>query len=156
MNINSNDHLFYPYSIKINTCSGSCNNVNDLYANLCVPDVVEGKNVKVFNLMSRTNEERYIGRHETCRCKCRLDAIVCDIRQRWNKDKCRFECKELIDRGRWDKGFIWSPSNCKCECDKPCDVSEYLYYENCKCRNKLFDKLVEECSKILMKMKCLV
>ena len=49
MNINSNDHLFYPYSIKINTCSGSCNNVNDLYANLCVPDVVEGKNVKLFN-----------------------------------------------------------------------------------------------------------
>ena len=131
MNINSNDHLFYPYSIKINTCSGSCNNVNDLYANLCVPDVVEVKNVKLFNLMSRTNEERYIGWHQI-----------------WNKDKCRFECKELIDRGRWDKGFIWSPSNCKCECDKPCDVSE-----NCKCRNKLFDKLVEECSKILMKMK---
>ena len=45
-----------------------------------------------------------------------------------------------------DKGFIWNPSNCECECDKSCDVGEYLDYKNCKCRNKLIDKLVEECS----------
>ena len=43
-----------------------------------------------------------------------------------------------------DKGSIWNPSNCKCECDKSCDVGEYLDYENCKCRKKLVDKLVEE------------
>ena len=40
--------------------------------------------------------------------------------------------------------FIWNPSNCKCECDKSCDIGEYLDYENSKCRKKLFDKLVEE------------
>ena len=45
------------------------------------------------------------------------------------------------------KGFIWSPSNCECECDKSSDVGEYLAYNNSKCRNKLVDKLVEECSK---------
>ena len=44
-----------------------------------------------------------------------------------------------------DKGFIWNPSNCECKCDKACDVSEYLDYENCKCRKKLVDKLVDEC-----------
>ena len=38
----------------------------------------------------------------------------------------------------------WSPSNCECECDKSCDVGEYLDYENCKCRKKLLDKLIEE------------
>ena len=27
-----------------------------------------------------------------------------------------------------DKGFIWNPSNCECECDKACDVGEYLDY----------------------------
>ena len=42
--------------------------------------------------------------------------------------------KELIDKGICDKGFIWNPSNCECECDKNCDFSEYLDYENCKCR----------------------
>ena len=45
-----------------------------------------------------------------------------------------------------DKGFIWNPSNCECECDKSCDVGEYLDYENCKCRKRLVDKLIEECN----------
>ena len=44
-----------------------------------------------------------------------------------------------------DSRFIWNPSNCECECDKSCDVGEYLHCKNCKCRNKLVDKLVEEC-----------
>ena len=52
----------------------------------------------------------------------------------------------MIDKGICDKGFIWNPSNCECECDKSCDIGEYLDYKNCKCRNKLIDKLVEECS----------
>ena len=38
------------------------------------------------------------------------------------------------------------PSNCECECDKSCDFGEYLDYENWKCRKKLVDKLVEECT----------
>ena len=61
ININTKKPLFYPYSIKINRCSGSCNDINDPYAKLCVPDVVEGINVKVFNLISRTNKTSYLG-----------------------------------------------------------------------------------------------
>ena len=45
-----------------------------------------------------------------------------------------------------DKRFIWNPSNCEYECDKLCDVGEYLDYKNCKCRKRLIDKLVAECS----------
>ena len=49
-----------------------------------------------------------------------------------NKDKCRCECKQLIDKGgRCDKGFIWNPSDRDCECDKSCDVGKYLDYKNC-------------------------
>ena len=44
------------------------------------------------------------------------------------------------------KGFIWNPSNCECECYKSCDFSDYLDYKNCKCKKRLADKLVEECS----------
>ena len=43
-----------------------------------------------------------------------------------------------------DKGFIWNPSNCECECDKACDFSEYLDYESCKFRKKLVNKFVNE------------
>ena len=93
ININSNEPLFYPYHVKINECSGCCNNINDPYAKLCVPDFGKNINVRVFNLMSRTNETRHIEWYETCKCKCRLDASVCNNKQRWNNDKCRCECK---------------------------------------------------------------
>ena len=84
--------------------------------------------------------------HKTCKYKSRLDASVCKNKHRWNEDKFRRECKKLIDKGSCDIGFIWCPSNCECECDKSCDAGEHLDYENCKCRNKLVDKLVEECT----------
>ena len=58
--INSNDPIFYPFSIKINKCSGNCNNINNPYAQICAPDTVKNLNVRVFNLMSRTNETRHI------------------------------------------------------------------------------------------------
>ena len=96
--------------------------------------------------MCRTNEKRHIKWHETCECKIRLDASVCNNKQHWNNDKCRCECKELIYKGICDKGFIWNPGNCDCECDKSCNVGEYLEYKNCKCRKMLIDKLVEACS----------
>ena len=52
----------------------------------------------------------------------------------------------MIDKGICYKGYAWNASNCKCECDKSCDFGEYLDYENCKCRKRLVDKLVEECN----------
>ena len=69
---------FFAFSIKTSKCNCSCNNINDPYAKLYVPDVVKNLNVKVFNLMSRTNETRHIEWHETCKCKCRLDASLCN------------------------------------------------------------------------------
>ena len=82
VNVNSDEPVFYPFSIKTSKCSGSCNNINDPYAKMCVPDVVKNLNVKVFNIMSKTNERRHIEWHETCKCKCRLDANVCNNKQR--------------------------------------------------------------------------
>ena len=73
-NINNNEPVFYPFSIKVNNFSGSCNNINDTYAKLCVPDTIKNINVKVFNLMSFSNQTKHIEWHETCKCKCRLDA----------------------------------------------------------------------------------
>ena len=106
--------------------------------------------------MSRTNEAKHIKWHKTCKCKCELDASICNNKKRWNDERCICECKELIDKGTCDKGFIWNPSNCECECDKSCYIEEYLDYKNCRSRKKIIDKLVEECSEILMEMKCFI
>ena len=83
VNITSNNFIFYPFGIKINKCSCNFNNINNPYAKTCVPDIIKDLSVKVFNLMSRTNETRFPKSHE--KCKCRLDAIVCNNKQRWNK-----------------------------------------------------------------------
>ena len=56
INVNSDEPVFYPLSIKTTKCSGSCNNINDPYAEICVPDVVKDLNVEVLNLISRTYE----------------------------------------------------------------------------------------------------
>ena len=58
INVNCNNPVFYPFSIKTSKYSSSCNNINDLYAKICVPDVAKDLNVKVFNLMSRLMKQR--------------------------------------------------------------------------------------------------
>ena len=57
--INSNNPMFYPFSIKANKCSGNFSNINEPYAKICVPDTVKDLNVRVFNLMSRNDETRH-------------------------------------------------------------------------------------------------
>ena len=59
----------------------------------------------------------------------------------------------IIDKGVCDKGFIWNPSSCECECDKSCDIGEYLDYKSCKCRKRLIDELVDECTKTVKEVK---
>ena len=65
VNVNTNNPVFYPFSVKTSKCSGNCNNINDPYTKICVPDVVKDLYVKVFNLMLRTNETKSFKWHET-------------------------------------------------------------------------------------------
>ena len=115
ININSNEPSFYPYSILANKCSCTCNNINDPYAKSYVSDVVKNMNIKVFHLMSRTNQTHHIEWHKTYKCKCRLHASAFNNKQHWNNYKCRCECKKLIGKGRCDKRFIWNSSICECD-----------------------------------------
>ena len=109
VNVNGDEPVFFPFSIKTSKCSGSCNNINYPHAKICVPHIVKNLNVKVLNLMSRTNEKGHIKWHQTCKWEYKFWANVCNNKQCWNKDKCRCGCKELIDKGVFDKGFIWNP-----------------------------------------------
>ena len=73
--------------------------------------------------MLLTNETRSIKWHETGKCICRLNKIICNNKQKWNKEKCICQCKKLINKEVCDKGFIWNPSNCGCEFAKACNTS---------------------------------
>ena len=150
INLNANQLVFYPLSIKVNKCGGDCNNINDPMAKLCVPNVVKNMNIKVFNLLARINETRKIVWHETCKCVYRLTSAICNDRQEWNENKCRCECKEdLISKLVCDKGYMWNPSTCSCECDRYCETGQYLDYKNCVCRKKIIDDLIEQCASIV-------
>ena len=75
ISINSNNPMFYPFSIRVNKCNGNCNDINNPYARICVPDIVKNLNVKAFNLMSRTNDTRQIKWHKKRKCICRLNRL---------------------------------------------------------------------------------
>ena len=65
VDVSSNNPIFYPFSVKLNSCGGNCNSINDPYEKICVADVVKNLDVKVFNPMSRSNETKSIKLHET-------------------------------------------------------------------------------------------
>ena len=150
IDVNKNEIVFYPLSIKVSKCNGNCNNINDPMVKLCVPDIIKDMNIKVFNMLARINETRKITWHETCKCICRFTKAVCNDKQEWDENKGNCECKEdLIDKLICDKGYMWNPSTCTCECNKFCEVGQYLDYENCICRKKLINYLIEECTSIV-------
>ena len=150
IDFNKNEPVFYSLSIKVNKCSGDCNNINDPMAKLCVPNIVKDMNIKVFNLLARINETRKIVGHKTCKCVCRLTSAICNDRQEWNENKCRCECKEdLVSKLACDNGYMWNPSTCSCECDIYCETGQYIDYKNCVCRKKIIDDLIEQCTSIV-------
>ena len=81
--------------------------------------------------MQWSNQTKKIKWHESCKYECILNSIVCNNKQKCNKDKCKCEC--LVNK-KYSKNFAWNPSNCKCE-----------YKENAA------HLLTEECEEIIDK-----
>ena len=42
-----------------------------------------------------------------------------------------------------------NPSTCSCECDKYCEIGQYLDYKSCMCRKKIVNNLIEQCNSIV-------
>ena len=73
----------------LNELLNKCSDINKPYGNLCFPDAVKNINIKVFHLLSKTNETRCMSVHEKCACKCRLQESVLmigSVRQVINAD----------------------------------------------------------------------
>ena len=109
------ERMTCPYNIKVNRCCGNCNNITNPYAKVYVPDIIKNATIKMFYLMTLRNKIKRVIFHESCKCICRLDPIVCNTKQRWNKNKCRCEC--LTNKKYYDD-FIWNISNCEGEYKK--------------------------------------
>ena len=93
---------------------------------MCVPNVIKNITAKVFDLISWKKKTRKLKLQESCKCESRLDPIICNNKQKWNKDKCRCEC--LVNE-KCNKNFTWDPSNCKCKYKKK---TAHLLTEECE------------------------
>ena len=96
------------FIIHIHKYGGSCNTINDPYAQICVKCKVKNMHVKVFHLMSRLNETRFFVPHDSCECRCRLNENVCNSKQKWSHDKSGWECKRSINWSSWKKDYMWN------------------------------------------------
>ena len=106
--------------------------------------------MKVHNFLMRLNETRNVLWHESCKCMCRLNSSVCNIKQIWNSDACRWDCNEdFAGIINCTKGHMWNPSTCVCECDMLCKPGHYLDYEKCICKNKLVDRVIAEFTSVI-------
>ena len=103
---------YYPFTIKLDRCVGSCSILHDLSNKVCVPNKTEDLNLRVFNMITGINELKTLTKHVLCECKCKFNGRKCNSNQKWNNDKCWCQCKK---HNLCEKDYIWNPSTCNCK-----------------------------------------
>ena len=88
----SQDFYNYFFSVKLDTCVGSCKSLNDLSNKVCVLNKTEHLNLSMFNIITGILEWRTLTNHISCEYKCRFDGRKCNSDQCWNNNKYRCEC----------------------------------------------------------------
>ena len=82
-----NDYMTFPYKIKVDKCVKTCNDIENLYFKICLPDSVKNISVKSFHLITKKTVFKNISFHKSCKCDCLLDKKVCNNFQKWNSEK---------------------------------------------------------------------
>ena len=100
VNLHPNEYsqylYYYIFAVKLDRCVGSCNTLNDLPKNVCVPSDTEDLNLSKFNMITaRKNKSKALTKHISCACKCRFDGRKCNSNQKWNNNKCQYKCKNI-------------------------------------------------------------
>ena len=72
----SQEFHYYPFTVKLDKCVGSCNTLNDLSNKVCVPNKTEDSTLNVFNMITGINESKILTKH-ICECKCKFDGRNC-------------------------------------------------------------------------------
>ena len=107
-----NNYMTFPYKIGVDRCTGSCNDKDNHYFKVCLPDSIKNISIKSLDLISKKNVLKNISFHQSCKCGCLLDEKVCNNLQKWNKNKCRCKCLKIED---CDIGYFWNVNNCRYE-----------------------------------------
>ena len=87
-------------------------------------------NVKVFNLMLRVSETRFLVQYELCKCKCTLNETVCNSKQKQNHNEYPCECKKLRYWISCKDDYMWNPSISDFHCKKTCEIDKCSNIKN--------------------------
>ena len=67
INLHTNEYTqglyYYPFSVNLDRCVGSCNTVNDLSNRVSVPNKTEDLNMHVFKMITGINESKILAKH---------------------------------------------------------------------------------------------
>ena len=69
---------YYRLLVKLDRCVGSCNTLNDLSNEVCVPNKKQDLNLSVLNMITGINELETLTKHISCDCKCKFDGRKCN------------------------------------------------------------------------------
>ena len=84
LNEYSQEFHYYPFTVKLDRCVGSCNTQNGLSNKVCIPSKVENLNLSIF-MIRGINKSKILTKHISCKCKCRFDRKKCNSNQQWKK-----------------------------------------------------------------------
>ena len=119
----------------LDRCKGSSNTVEDPF-DRCVFPV---KHLKVFNMIKGINKSKILRKHITYECRCEFLSRKYNAKY-WSNDKCQCERNEPTKHCVCQENYACNPSIWACECDKYCDICEYL--EDCTSIKSLVNDLV--------------
>ena len=108
----SQDFQYYLSAANKDRCIGSCNFLNDLSKEVCVPNKTEDLNISVFNMITEKNESKILTKDRSCECTCKFDGTKCNSNQKWNNDKQRCKCKK---HNLCERDYIWKSTKCSCK-----------------------------------------
>ena len=92
----SQEFHYYPFTVKLDRCVGSCNTLNELSNKVCVSHKTEDLNLSIMKIITGINESKILTKHISCKYKCKYDGRKCFSDQWWNNDECRFDCKNML------------------------------------------------------------
>ena len=130
----SQEFHYYPFTVELYKCVGSCNTLIVLSNKVCVPNKSEDLYLNVFNIITGINKSKTLTKHVPCECKCKFDqknVIQINVETTINVN---VSVKNIL---YVKKDYIWNPSTC--------------IFKNGKYIASIMDDLVIECDEVIEK-----
>ena len=98
--------------INVNKYNGSCNVLDESSKKICIQSKAKDLDVEAFNMITKISETKTLVKRISKDYKCKFDSTACYSNQKWNNDKCQFECKKYRT---CKNDSSWNPGKSICE-----------------------------------------